>query len=270
MRFNVVTLHFTNKCNLSCPFCYKKQGNEIMDKKMLLELPQYISELAPQVAVGGGEPLLEPALLLEFARECKKWNLLCNITTNGVLIDKTNPEVFDYLKMVSISIDEFKNSQRPLKAEWIKILHEHHCEVGANLLVNKQMFGEGYPMVKMVKSLFDLGFDRVFALYPKNFYLGVDIIKANNKIQYLMLTKKFKNFFVDDLTAKILSEGYRDWKTPCHYGQDVLNIDLDGSVFGCSFDCGKLGKIKIAREILQFKDLPKPNRMVCPFLKIER
>lgn len=276
-RFKVVSIHFTNKCNLNCPFCYKERGNNIMMHDMFLYLPKYLSKITPQVAVGGGEPLLFPELLKTFARNCRKHSLICNVTSNGREIDNMSDDelrdLFKYIRMISLSIDEFKvNSEEDFEKyiNRVKRLKKVGVEVGANLLVNKKMF-EDFWLIKIVDVLFKIGVDRVFALYPKNFELGVDIKEFED--WYAVLTTRYEHFYVDDLHNKILTEGY-DFKSPCHYGNDIINIDLDGSVYGCSFNKEPIGRIEEAEDILQFAKLKESHRMKCPFLirgeKIEK
>jgi MoaA/NifB/PqqE/SkfB family radical SAM enzyme len=243
-----------------------------MDKKLMLELPKYLSKITPQVAVGGGEPLMEPLLLTQFAHECRRNGLICNVTSNGSQISKwTDEQLQNVLKditMVSLSWDAFKQTMISEKtiiktAGRIKKLG---IEVGMNLLMDKILFYETEATIErlfmIVMAAFHT-FDRVFALYPKNMPLGVDILE--HKIIYEILTTMYKHFYVDDLTNKILTEGY-EWKTPCHYGNNIVNIDLDGSVHGCSFSPELLLQITDPRDVLKLAELPKQNRMKCPYL----
>ncbi len=230
-RFKLVSLHFTNECNLECPHCYKARGGSTMDRDLLLELPKYLSKITDQVAVGGGEPLMKPYLLRDFAWECSKHNLICNVTSNGTLMDSLSDDALEYIlhniRMVSLSIDEWKVKDiDDLKAYFnrVKRLNSLCIEVGSNLLIDKVMFREKV-FIHLVSHLFKSGVSRVFALHPKNYHLGVDIL--DHRDWYMALTTLYKHFYVDDLTHKILTEGY-DWETPCHYAKDMISIDLDG------------------------------------------
>ena len=59
----VVSLHFTNRCNLSCPFCYVNTI-EVKPTIFWLKLVHILGDMGiEQVAIGGGEPFLFPAFL---------------------------------------------------------------------------------------------------------------------------------------------------------------------------------------------------------------
>jgi len=49
MRFNVISMHFTNECDLKCPFCYVKKKEE-RPREFWYSLIPYMKKLAPQVA----------------------------------------------------------------------------------------------------------------------------------------------------------------------------------------------------------------------------
>lgn len=266
----VVALHFTKKCNMNCECCYRQyqKTEKELPKEFFIKLIPYIKEIAPQVAVGGGECLLFPEFIKEFAKECKKNNLYCNITTNGTLIPSVDDSVFKDITMVSISFDKYKIKAREDVKRFtdnIKKLKGLGVLVGVNFLIDaKEM--EKCKFVKIVDWFFHLGVDRVFALYPKNVEF-IDILK--HKKQYEYLTLKYKNFYVDDLTSKILAEGYDNWKTPCHYGKDVISIDENGYVAGCSFETEKVLKLQEPSDLLKIKNYVFSDRMSCPFLKHE-
>lgn len=118
----------------------------------------------------------------------------------------------------------------------------------------------------MVERLFEGGVDRVYSLYPKNSYF-VDILPYKN--YYLFLSTVHPEFYVDDLTYKILTEErYISWQTPCHYGKDIISINEKGEVSGCSFSSECKLKIKRPEDILKIKDVVFEERYSCPYLKI--
>jgi MoaA/NifB/PqqE/SkfB family radical SAM enzyme len=273
-NFSVVALHFTKKCNLDCPFCYRKgrNGDDEKPTDFFIDMVKYIKELAPQVALGGGEPLLFPEFVRELGKECKKHGVMLNITTNGTLVQGMSAgdlvDVLENVTMVSVSLDKYKwNDLRDFEEVIRRIKKETSVLVGVNLLVDKTLFdGGGIGLVKLVGSLCGhSGVDRVFALYPKNFDLGVDITK-HEKI-YRAVTTLYPQFRVDDLTKEILEQGYTGWKQPCHYGRDIISIDETGSVHGCSFEEEPLIFLKKPSDMILVKDLKIEKRFSCPFLK---
>ena len=270
MRFRVIALHPTNICNYNCSFCYKKlmKNKEKEPDSMWFKLPKYLKEITPQVAVGGGEIFLFPEWIKKFGKECKKNDLVFNITTNGKCnYEEMDDEVFKNITMVSISYDKEKiRSKKDLKRYFslVQFFHSKHVLVGCNLLVDERMFRGNF--IKFIASFFKQGFDRVYCLYPK-IIKGPDILK--HKFEYALLTSLFKHFYVDDLTLMILSQGFKNWKSSCHYGKDACSIDEEFYVTGCSFDDRSKSVLKIEepRDVLKLERVNFEDRFKCPYLK---
>jgi MoaA/NifB/PqqE/SkfB family radical SAM enzyme len=241
-----------------------------MKEKLLLSLPRYIKDVTDQVALGGGEPTLYPELVEQFAQECKNYDLICNLTTNGYLIkdwDDENVEQFcDNLTMISVSLDQEKYRQWGKSHDYLETCKklQKHTLVGCNLLTDKSLIEDG-NLIKMVDHLFENSLDRVFSLYPKNIP-SIDILQY--KDYYLYLSTKYDDFFVDDLTYKILDEGkYENWETPCHYGKDIISINEKGQVSGCSFSDDYKLLLKKPKDVLKVDDVCFEDRYFCPYLR---
>lgn len=274
-RFKVISLHPFTDCNLNCSFCYKKRSKIHKPKVYWISLIPYLKELTGQIALGGGEPTMHPVFIREFSDQCNKHGLIFNITSNGKLLkDMTNQELKWLLKgvtMLSLSFDKEKvKNKEDLKDYYIlvkRIKKYTKTQVGCNLLVSKEMFEqEGIIFILIVKFLFEtVKVDRVYALSPKNAY-SIDILKYKHLYQYL--TIKNKKFYIDDLTKEIIEQGYIDWKKPCHFGKDLVSIDEQGYVTGCSFDPDNKAvlEIKEPKDILKVKDIKFEERFSCPYL----
>lgn len=267
---------------MHCSFCYKQHGKGVMDRTLLMGIPKVAKQLLAEdgnIALGGGEILLHPGLLIDFGKECKKHGVVLCVTSNGVLLDiKTDARVKEMLKnvrMISMSFDKEKvKDEGDYKRYLLRVFRlrrlrlrgsSFQTEVGCNLLVDKNMF-VNHNLIKIVNALFSHGVSRVFALYPKNMSLGVDILKF--KEYYAYLTEKHKHFYVDDCTKQILQEGsYDNWKNTCHSGKDLISIDWDGSLSACSF-AKPFGKIAKAEDLLKV-EMPKEQVGYdhCPFIK---
>ncbi len=222
---------------------------------------------------GGGEITLFPEFVKKFGKECKKHNLILNITSNGrplmEMLDNDLKELLQEITMISLSHDnykiktkkDFKNYTRLVK----RIKKITKTQVGCNLLIDKNLLGQnGLKFKKLVDDLFELGIHRVFALCPKNMKCP-DILKV--KLIYQFLSVKHKHFYIDDATKMVLTENkYSDWKEPCHRGEGLISIDENGGVSSCSFT-EPFTYIKKPQDILKIK-IPKNemNCHSCPFL----
>jgi len=263
-KFRVISLHFTNKCNLNCPMCYKKDDSgEALPHSFFLKLVPYLSKITHQVALGGGEPFMCPDFVEKFSKKCKKYNLICNATTNGTLKDEII-EHSKYLTMLSVSFDKYKVSDLREHLNLLKELRESGIRIGSNLLIDSDMFKPPTVFVKLVYLLFSQA-ERVFALYPKNWEF-IPILKY--KIYYEFLSIRFKHFYIDDLTYKILSENrYKNWREPCHYGKDIININMDGTITGCSFSKDVAMKIEKPKDLLKVSEIKFKEFYSCPHLR---
>lgn len=227
---------------------------------------------------GGGEPFTNLEFMEKFSKKCKNKGLLCNATTNGrLLMNLTDRQLKDILKnitMVSISYDSYKVKNLTDLINYIKLVKRikklTKTQIGSNLLIDENMFKDnGLTFIKIVDNLFKMGCNRVFALCPKNINCP-DILK--HKKAYIYLTLKFKHFFVDDLTKCILEQGkYTDWCKKCHYFQDIISINEQGFITGCSFDSEDKALLKLdkPKDILKIINVRGEERFTCPYLKNE-
>jgi organic radical activating enzyme len=275
-RFSVVSMHFTRECNLDCPFCYRPKGKTGNEKPFMffIDCVKYIKEIAPQIALGGGEPFLFPAFIKDLGAECKKQGVMLNITTNGrTARSMDGPLLHDTLRdvtMTSVSLDHAKwyNLQDYASATRRIESANPGMLVGTNLLLEPVLFEEkGKPLFDTIQyCLKQARVDRVFLLYPKNIPIGVNIIDYKGLLSAISTVFPGR-IFTDDLTRQILEHGYPPWDVPCHFGKDIVSIDEEGGVHGCSFDTVPVLKLANAQDILQLKDMQFGNRMSCPYLK---
>ena len=241
-----------------------------MEKELFLGLPRYLKDITEQVALGGGEPTIYPELVEQFAQEYRDYDLICNLTTNGYLVMDWEEEKIERfsenLTMASVSLDKSKYRHWRDRGEFLDTCKklQKHTLVGCNLLTDQSFFKNG-NLVNVVGILFDEGFDRIFSLYPKNVQ-GPDILDKKHYIDFL--TMKYSDFYIDDLTFKILDEGkYKDWKEPCHYGRDIVCIDEKGRVSGCSFSDDYKLTLEKPSGVLKISDIKFEDRFSCPYLR---
>lgn len=109
-----INFHITEKCNMSCKYCFAKYSEQTCKEKSL-SLSQYrkiIKQISVQgfskISFAGGEPLLHP-LLPELISYAKELGLTTMLVTNGSLLTESFIErVSDVLDWISISIDSLE------------------------------------------------------------------------------------------------------------------------------------------------------------------
>ena len=261
--YKVISLHFTRDCNLNCSFCYrKKKPTKNKPFKFFIDMIPYLSKLTKQIAIGGGEPFLYPHFLMEFAKKAKKYGLIVNVTTNGTLPMK---DYVDDIEMVSVSFDSEKIKYKEDIDRFVNALKElkGKTKIGVNFLMEYDK--DPLIILNMTPFFFKgIKVDSLYALCPKKW-------KSPNILKYkgilLLISELYPNFYVDDLTYKIITENkYSNWDSPCHYGTGIISIDEQGYVYGCSFDDEPLLKLNKPNDILKIKDIKIKKRYSCPYL----
>lgn len=268
--FETVAIHFTSDCKLYCPFCYKKSTGVSLPFRFFLKLPKYIKRISPQISLGGGEPFLYPEFIEKMGKKCKRAGVALNITTNGKRILNMDINVLkkalQNVTMVSVSYDDFKYTDlHEYRNVIARLKVNSSAQIGANVLMLEEMVKENSAkdILSLIELLFKFGVDRVFCLCPK-------IVPAPNILRlkplYELLGREYPYFYVDDLTHKILSEGYTDWKTPCHYGK-MISINERGWVSGCSFDeNNKVLELRKPSDLLKITEIDFKEKYECPYL----
>jgi MoaA/NifB/PqqE/SkfB family radical SAM enzyme len=249
---------------------------ETKDKQFWINLMEHAKKLTDQIACGAnGEPFMDVQFIKDLAAEAKKQGLLFNVTSNGrLLMLMADGELRDALKditLISLSYDDFKVQTQADQDNYLNLVKKIHaitgCEVGANLLISQKMFdNHGKGLLEIVDLLFKGGIDRVFCLGLKNMPLP-DILRF--KHLYMLLTAKYENFYVDDCSRMVIKENsYTDWKHSCHYGKEMVSIDENGIITGCSFDCSKDSLLKLDKpsDLLNITKVKICERHNCPYL----
>jgi MoaA/NifB/PqqE/SkfB family radical SAM enzyme len=110
----MATIFLTASCNLKCPYCYATE-NKFSPKDQWTEerIEKLLSILGVKgfrLAVGGGEPLVEPERTLDIGRRATRANIPISLLTNGYLLnDSLLEQLFDAgYKWIQLSADSYK------------------------------------------------------------------------------------------------------------------------------------------------------------------
>ena len=144
-------LEFTQKCNLSCKFCYNNSGPNNSDELDLDALRKVCEDLAEwplsELVVSGGEPLLRKQHLQTVFDALARAGIPIHLLTNGILLSE---KVLEWLAennvlTIQVSVDGgdpvIHDTQRGRPGAWhaamrgIALAHEHgfHTMVSCTL-----------------------------------------------------------------------------------------------------------------------------------------
>lgn len=179
----------TNYCDMYCEFCHEqssvsgKHADFYNLKKQLCLLPSGV-----EIAIGGGNPLSHPDLIL-FLNWLKDKGIIANLTVNQNHLIRYKDLLFTLLNNnwihglgISITNDSF---------QIIKELMKHSNNIVSHLII-------GIHNIEMLDKLSELPYNKVLLLGYKTFGNGVDYyekksdsIKKNIDSWYKYLPKHF-------------------------------------------------------------------------------
>ena len=260
---SVLSLHITPDCSLPkrCPFCYELAAKHSKAKPLqwFMDIPTIARDIGvEQAPLGGGEATLNPKQLLCLAAKFRDNDIIPNLTTNGMNRIKCN----NLFGIISFSFDKYKISKIGLRnlVKNIKYYKRTNKEtkIGLNyLLLDKDSL---YHLPKAIGFFNDI-IDNFYVLHLKN--NPVDY--SSNDIKYVLypLAAIMKDrIFVDDSIQLLLKR-----KEYCHFGSEMMTIDFDGAIRGCSFaePFGYLDKVSDLKDLAAKYPLQRCYK--CPYTK---
>ena len=254
----VLSLHFTSRCNFKCPFCYVKPVKE-KNIDFFTGIIRAASEYnIPQIAIGGGESLLFPKAVSKLVRTAKHYDMKISLTTNGSLVHQTKKHLKD-IDLISVSVDHYKvkaHSSIDKIRSIVDELSDFHTMLGINYLVlDRNALKLMLPICNYFKRE-NLNF---YILQPKYYKLDYS---SEEMVAYIYLLTFFTKVYVDESTALILGK-----IKECGYGNKIISIFPDGSISPCSFS-SPISKIKEPDQILEVIDsyYPMKGHSKCPYV----
>lgn len=294
MTIKVMAIHIAPDCNMNphCPFCYMDKEKPSKSLEWFYDMPLVAKQLGiQQIAIGGGEPTLFPEFLEKFTKLCRSYDIIPNLTTNG--INKIPKTILENLGCVSFSFDKYKAS----RVEWLdKIVEstsfngdvtkldynkpcyhlldavddclqlkgmweENNPKVGINyLMIDKQSV---YMLSKVIKHfLIDNKVDTLYALQMKNH--KIDYTREDlKKVLYPLSLLLGDRLCVDDSVLMSLGK-----LKQCHRGREFISIDYHGNVKPCSFSepIAKIDKISDLIQVVK-NNYPMQKCTKCEYIK---
>ena len=263
-NMNVHIIYLTNKCNLSCPYCYENMKDiktkdhfsisykEIDDviENIIIEEPDLVST----VCLMGGEPLLEIDKIEYIFNRCKeihdKKQIALNIISNGTLISKNIDSLERMLNdnQVFLSLDiSFDASQQykrtgdsSIVEDNIKMMKERNIPFGISYTISSDNHEKKQILTDLIKIL-----EKFFGYTEHN-----DKRKIRVNFDWTSLDK-----FYDDINLLI-----NDLKESSNYLFSKYNVPI------CELNCESCNKCRKFLFSSKSYSIPGKDRLIEPMV----
>lgn len=181
-----VQIEVTGRCNLKCAFCFQGEDYKQKEELPLIQIKSIIDQMPRRTLItfSGGEPLFRKDIyeIIDYALQ-KKY--LCNISTNGVLLDEKMACLFvdKGLLVVSVSVDGIGQAHDALRG-----VPNTFSRVKENLLrlarIKKERKSK-FPLLDLKMVITDQNISEITKVYSFCQEIGADfftlsLLKANN------------------------------------------------------------------------------------------
>ncbi|SFN35827.1 Anaerobic sulfatase-maturating enzyme [Peptostreptococcus anaerobius] len=278
MNFNILV---TNKCNLSCKYCYEKTKNEFdlsvdMADKIIYFIKCEIHENNPdklKIVFHGGEPTLNFDIIKYIISSLEDIKLLkiYEMTSNGFLI---NTDIIKYIyeKKINLSISldgrEFDNDLNRVdkngKGTYKSVIKNIESLIKMNVNIRCRMTVTKSNILNLVENISELINKGI-----KNFAIALDFYEdkwnQNDYNSLLFSIKKLKeNYKNSDINISIIDESYSlSEKSDCLGGISSFTLDSNGDIYPCLFALNskkfKLGNLDENTLV----EIRKKGRILC-------
>lgn len=157
LSMNRILFNFTERCNLSCPFCYvpfdASKGNIVLWKRIIDRCKKWNPEL---LVFGGGDPFIYSDFreLLKYSFDAK---MKIHVDTNAIAMrDEDLPVILDCVDRIGLPLDGVYDMHSKIRnnpfhfyrvIHWLDVLKKENIKIKINTMVCEEN----------VKSLIDLG-----------------------------------------------------------------------------------------------------------------
>jgi radical SAM protein with 4Fe4S-binding SPASM domain len=240
---SMAVLEIVGACNLRCKHCYDyfEKSHKIDVEMWSKIINDLIAKGCQEITYSGGEPLLCPNEIFTLSTIAKSAGVRTVLTTNGILVQRADKELFKNFDMIQVSIDgpeEIHDSIRGAgnfkkSIEGIRYLKEHAKTADLHMMMTLSNMNVDHldEVRKLSLELgVRLGVERLCSVGRADGNLFMDKTKYKAALEYAYKNK----IALNDPLAVLLGDG--DQSYACSAGAGALVI---GSDFNC-FMCTKL------------------------------
>lgn len=255
-----VELELTERCNLSCRFCYNSQ--KPVDSSHVMEILQRLAEEGiPEIVLTGGEPVLHPQFN-DILRCCSAMFQKTMVQSNGTLINDSVADLFAENEVYEVNISlhgspklhdalTLHEGSHENAVEAIKRLIHRNVRVSSNFVMTKENIA---GLESNLAELYQLG---VHCMTLTRF-TPTGIGSANSQmalsreeiVEAIGVADRFSrtNTDVTVLLANsmpfcALPHSLSSYCDHCHFGASRFYIDINGNVLMCGMSRVRLGNI---------------------------
>jgi len=163
----VLKIRITSKCNLSCPFCYLKDGlnQDEKDHLSIDEWEKILSKLPKHtiIDITGAEPIAYKSFI-PFSKLLKRLGLRYSITTNGTLYNADTAEelVKNGLQVLMVSLDGLEKTHNELRGN--SNAFKRSMEFLKRIEAAKKKYNSRTPLVNIKATVLDENYTELIPL----------------------------------------------------------------------------------------------------------
>ena len=209
--FEEVCVFITNRCNLTCDYCYRiNSTNDFMTQEVFERvLSKLIDFDVKQINITGGESLLHPKWR-EYIKCAHEMNFQVILSTNGLLLNLDDP-ILNYIDVLAIGLD---GSCEEIDSKFRGMNHfsivndiiqkykkkKYNFSLKINTVLTKENYDDIENMIPIV--LGDNIFWRVFFCKFKGDYNSLSNDKAVSRDDYLNKVKALNKLMPEAFMLK--------------------------------------------------------------------
>lgn len=221
IKLNSVYLHITQRCNLSCSYCYNHENlnrNDILNIDDVIFIANSLKNISVRnVILTGGEPLLRKDII-KICEIFKNLNFKLALLTNGTFISQKQ-EVLDLIDKAIISIDTFDQAKNIRNGLNVIKLKEDLLTINASqrskITLRSVITHLDEASWKDIKSFaIANGFNFTSSVFVPNNFSEIELIPSVDKIE------------IDEKDCSLN-------KSVCGACYNEIAIDSNGDIYPC-------------------------------------
>jgi len=255
-----IELELTERCNLSCKFCYNSQ--KPIDSSLVYNiLTRLAEENIPEIVLTGGEPVLHPQFNC-ILRSCTTLFQKTMLQTNGTLIDDAIADLLADNDVFEVNISlhgspdlhdalTMSNGSHESAFVAIKRLIDRKIKVSSNFVMTKNNVS---GLIDNLKELYGIGVRCMTLTRFTPTGVGAEnldmALSCEEIVEAVEVADKFSKdkqdatiLLANSMPFCSLPTSLSNYCEYCHFGASRFYIDVNGNVMMCGMSRIQIGNI---------------------------